>query len=289
VSHSAGMTAATTPQSLAGSPGGQPPAVLEAAVRARVAEARALFPAIATPDDLIIRHVMAKLGEEGADLAGVRVPELLLACASAHRDATAIGYFERAYFGEVDAAARRFDSLPLTIDDVRQRLREQLYLHDPPALLGYAGRGDLGGWLRAVALHMLINVATRGTREQPREETFFDAVVDMTPDAEAAFLRQACRDEFEKAFSAALARLAPRDKLLLRYAFADGQNVDQIGAIFRVHRATAARWVAKARDQLVDQTRTELMGALRIEEGEAASIVRAALSRMGTTLLRRLG
>jgi hypothetical protein len=47
--------------------------------------------------------------------------------------------------------------------------------------------------------------------------------------------------------------------------------------------------VAKARERLVDETRAELMRALQIEEADAASIVRAALSRMGATLLRRLG
>jgi RNA polymerase sigma-70 factor (ECF subfamily) len=136
---------------------------------------------------------------------------------------------------------------------------------------------------------MLINIATRETRERPREVAFFDAIVDTSADAEAAYLKEACRAEFEEAFTAALARLAPRDRILLRYAFADGQSVDQIGTIFQVHRATAARWVAKARDQLVDETRAELMRALQIGEGDAASIVRAALSRMGTTLMRRLG
>jgi RNA polymerase sigma-70 factor (ECF subfamily) len=258
-------------------------------LRPRVAEARHPWPGVSLSDDAFILHLAGKLGDAPAEQVDrIRLPELFLACACAHRDPVAIAHFERIYFGEVDAAVRRFDSLPLTLEDVRQRVREKLYLHDPPALAGYAGQGDLGGWLRAAVLHMLINVATRETRERPEGVAFFDAIVDTSADAEAAYLKEACRAEFEQAFTAALARLAPRDKVLLRYAFADGQTVDQIGTIFRVHRATAARWIAKARDQLVDETRAELMRELRIGEGDAASIVRAALSRMGTTLLRRL-
>jgi RNA polymerase sigma-70 factor (ECF subfamily) len=266
------------------------PASLAAAVRDRLADARMAWPGLSISDDAFLDHLAAVLrSDAGGTLDAVRVPDLLLACACAARDPVAIDHFERTYFAEVDAAVRRFDSLPLTLDDVRQRVREKLYLHDPPALAAYAGRGDLGAWLRAAVLHLLINVATRETRERPTEVAFFDAVVDTSADIEAAYLKEACRDEFEQAFTAALARLDARERVLLRYAFADGQSVDEIGVIFRVHRATAARWVAKARDRLVEETRAEIMRALRIGEGEAASIVRAALSRMGTTLMRRLG
>jgi RNA polymerase sigma-70 factor (ECF subfamily) len=266
------------------------PAAALAALRARIAEARAVLPPLSVSDDALVAHALSKLRDVADfDPARLRIVELVLACACVHRDPAAIAHFEKTYFAEIDAAHRRFDALPLTLEDVRQRLRERLYLHDSPSLAGYAGHGDLGGWLRATALHMLINVATREARERPTGEAFFDAIVDVGVDAEAAYLKEACRDEFEQAFTAALERLAARDRVLLRYAFADGQSVDAIGAIFRVHRATAARWVARARDELVQGTRTELMKRLRIEAGEAESIVRAALSRMGTTLLRRLG
>jgi RNA polymerase sigma-70 factor (ECF subfamily) len=259
-------------------------------LRARVAEARQQWPQLSVSDDVLVGHLRGLLGDGGvAELESLRVPEVVLACACARHDPAAIAHFERTYFVEVESAARRFDSLPITLDDVKQRVREKLYLHDPPALSTYAGRGDLGGWLRAATLHLLINVATRETRERPTEGFFFEAVVDSTTNAEAAYLKEACRDEFEQAFTGALGKLDARERVLLRYAFADGLSVDQIGAVFGVHRATAARWVAKARDRLVAETRAELMKALQVGEGEAASIVRAALSRMGTTLLRRLG
>jgi RNA polymerase sigma-70 factor, ECF subfamily len=255
----------------------------------RLLEARRAWPGLSLPDDVFFRHLDQTLRDRELSVEQIRLPELLLACACAHRDRAAIDHFERTYFKEIDAAVSRFDSLPITAEDVRQRIRDKLYLHDPPALAGYSGQGDLGAWLRAAVLHFLINVATRETRERPTEWAFFDAVVDTSADLEASYLKEACRDEFEQAFTVALGRLQARDKLLLRYAFADGQNVDEIGAIFRVHRATAARWVGKARDRLVEETRAELMRALQIGEADAASIVRAALSRMGTTLMRRLG
>lgn len=261
-------------------------------LRARVSQARAAWRGVKLPDDVFIAHLASKLEVEPSAvtveaLDRLRVPELFLACACARQDQVAIAHFENCYFSEIDAAWARFQALPLTLDDVRQRLREKLFLHDPPAVAGYAGQGDLGGWLRAVALHLLVNISTRESRERPTDHEFFEAVMEAASSSESAYLKQACRAEFLESFDAAMGRLPNRDKVLLRYAFADRLTVDQIGAVFRVHRATAARWVAKARIRLVRETRSSLMTRLELSEREAASLVRAALSNVGTTLLRR--
>ncbi len=257
-------------------------------------EARAAWPDIDLPSDgfaewFIVRPPSDRERDPSFDPAQLRLNELFLAWACTRGDAAAIAHFERLYFTEVDVAYRRFESLPMALDDARQRTRELVFLKDPPALAGYAGTGDLRGWLRATVLHMLINASTRETRERPTEGAFFDAVVDAQADAEAAYLKQACRAEFEEAFVEAMTRLLPREKLLLRYAFADRMSVDQIGAVYRVHRATAARWVARAREKLVGETRSALRDRLQVGSAEAESIVRAAISGMGSSLIKRFG
>jgi RNA polymerase sigma-70 factor, ECF subfamily len=253
-----------------------------------VADARAMWPGVVLSDEDLAAHLASRREGNASHAAALRVPELFLACACARRDPVAIAHFETAYFRELDVVFARFDSLPVTIDDVRQRVRGLLFFSDPPAVAGYSGTGELRSWVRATVLHFLLNVATREARERPTAAAFFDAVIDSSPDVEAAYLKEACRAEFEQASTAALQSLEPRDRALLRYAYADGANVDEIGAVYRVHRATAARWVAAARDLLVERTRAELMTRLRVSETEAVSIVRAALSRMGGSLLRRL-
>ncbi len=275
---------------------GQSPDVrqaVEARLRSRLEDARAALPGVSTSDRDFVRYLAQKVAG-GTDesvldaMDRIRVTDMLLACACVQKDPAALAHFEDRYLVEVDAAWRRFDALGVTLDDVRQRMRERLFLATPPSLEGYSGRGDLRNWVRVAALHMLSNIATRESRERPTEETFFDDVVDLGADTEAVYLKHACGDEFKEAFAAALERLSARERLLLRYAFADRRTVDEIGSAFRVHRATAARWIAKARQRLVDETRAALMTALQVDEGEAASIVRAALSRAGTTLLRGL-
>jgi RNA polymerase sigma-70 factor (ECF subfamily) len=222
-------------------------------------------------------------------LEEARIHELFLAYACVRRDPSAIAHFDKTYFADLDDLYKRFDYLPASLDDVRQRLRERLYLCETPSLRRYQGRGELRAWFRAAALHLLVNIASRETRERPSDREFFDVLLDASPDAETEYLKQACRLEFEEALGAALGKLTAREKSILRYAYVDNRSIDQIGAVFRVHRSHAARLVVKARDRLIEATREELMARLGVSDEDAQSIVRAALSRMGTTLLRRLG
>ena len=83
--------------------------------------------------------------------------------------------------------------------------------------------------------------------------------------------------------------LDDRSKNLLRHAYVDGHGIDAIGAIYGVHRATAARWVERAREQLVTQTIADLMQRHRVSEQEARSIVSTGLSGVGSMLRQNLG
>ena len=76
--------------------------------------------------------------------------------------------------------------------------------------------------------------------------------------------------------------------MLLRYQLIDGLTIDEIGALSRVHRATAARWLATIRDGLVERTRELLGEALGVDSVEAASIVRMVQSQLDVSVIRHL-
>ncbi len=254
----------------------------------RLADARAAYPGVTLSDTDFAAHLRDKLAARG-DGAALRINELFLACAASRRDEAAIAHVERETFGEVEAAYRRFSDLGLTLDDVKQRLREKLFLTDPPAIAGYAGAGVLRGWVRAAALHMLLNISQRERREEPTDAALFDIVIGAEPNAEAAYVKLTCRGEFEAAFALAMSQLDAREKSLLRHAFVDGRSVDAIGEIYGGHRSTAARWVATARARLVERTRADLMRRLGVSDTEAHSIIAAALSGVGSMLIAKLG
>jgi len=136
---------------------------------------------------------------------------------------------------------------------------------------------------------MLINIATREEREVPSEEAFFDALCADEPGPDVALVREACRQQFKAAVLNSMGHLSNRERSLLRYAFADGLSVDEIGAIYRVHRATAARWIQDARSRLVEATLAELASRLHLPEAEIASVVRGALSGIDMSILRYFG
>jgi hypothetical protein len=97
-------------------------------------------------------------------------------------------------------------------------------------------------------------------------------------------LKRLYRDELKAAFAAAVAALPDRERAVLRYHLIDGLAIDAIGAVYQVHRATAARWLSGARDQLAAGTRRALMQRLKIDLSEVDSLMR--LPRATSTLVR---
>jgi RNA polymerase sigma-70 factor (ECF subfamily) len=106
--------------------------------------------------------------------------------------------------------------------------------------------------------------------------------------AELALLKQSIAAELKTALLGALESLSNREKSLLRYAYCDERSVDDIAAIYRVHRATVARWVVKARERLVDETHARLEERLGASKSEIHSIVRLGVGVIDTTFAKHL-
>jgi RNA polymerase sigma-70 factor (ECF subfamily) len=175
-------------------------------------------------------------------------------------------------------------------DEAVQIVRTQLFVaraERPAAIHDYAGRGPLRGWLRVTVSRELVRVAKAQQRSVSLEEHLLaDSHLE---DPLLAELKVRGRQELADGFRASLAELAPRDRTLLRYQLVDGLTIDDIGAIYRVHRATAARWLARIRDELVEKTRARVAAALGVDTDEAASIVRLVQSQLDVSVIRHLG
>jgi RNA polymerase sigma-70 factor (ECF subfamily) len=76
---------------------------------------------------------------------------------------------------------------------------------------------------------------------------------------------------------------------LLRQSVVHGLNIDQIAAVFGVHRATAARRVERAREALLAATRKSLMSRLSIDRTEFESVMALIKSRLDVSIHRVLG
>ena len=219
-------------------------------------------------------------------LDAVHAGALWIAFGCVAGDPAALVAFETGYAAEISGALRRSFDRGLA-EDAELRLRERLFLvadDDAPRLARYSGRGDLRMWLRAAAVHTAIDLM-RARRVIPVDPGGF-ADLGATIDPLLAALKEHYHDAFEVAFAEAASDLTDRERTLLRYRFFDDLSIDEIGVLYRVHRATVARWIAAIRETLFEGTRARLMARLELAEGDVDSVLRLIDSQIDVSVER---
>src|SRR4051812_48255287 len=95
-----------------------------------VAEGRAVWPDFPLPAKELVAFVARQLTPELAEgaLDGLRPADLYLACACAQRITAAIAAFDRDYMREVDIALARMRIGPPRLADVKQLVRQRLFV-----------------------------------------------------------------------------------------------------------------------------------------------------------------
>lgn len=218
---------------------------------------------------------------------------LYVCAASELGDDSACRAIERRYFGALRSAIARVDGRKDFIDEVLQLLRVQLFSGERK-IARYAGRGPLDRWLRTAAMRLAMRqkkVASRLPGSLPEGS---DAAV---PTARSSGMsnrdepfKEAYARAFERALAEAIAEMPPRERAVLRLHFAEGMNIEEIGRVYAVHRATVARWIAAARERLAGAVRGRLeaqFGQLPPEEFDSLfRLVYEELDLSVTALLR---
>jgi RNA polymerase sigma-70 factor (ECF subfamily) len=257
--------------------------------RAALSAARAAWPDVHVPEGGFREYLAERLGSD-ASVDSETAAALYLACACASGDAAALRAFEGRYMPEVERAVARMRLRPHDVSDVVQTVREQLLVGRggaAPRIAEYAGRGDLAGWLRVSAVRAALK-KLRGKRAEVDADDAVLAARSMGDDPELSYMKELYRRTFRQAFAAALGVLDAREKNLLRQHVVDGLTVDEIGPLYGVHRATAARWIQRAKDRLLEETRKQFMARARISSRECESVFRLVRSRIDVTLGRLL-
>ena len=218
--------------------------------------------------------------------AAAHVGELYLCCACAAGVPAALAELERRYFPEIDRALRKLDRDGDLTDEIKQVLRHKLLVADPghaPGITAYQGTGPLGRWIQVVATREALMWIRKARREVARTSR------DLAErDLELGTLRREYRADFEQAFADALAALTSKERNLLYYHLVGGLSIDRIGAIYRVHRVTAFRWLRDARAELVAHTRKLLASRLALAADELDSLLRLVQSRASVSVERLL-
>jgi RNA polymerase sigma-70 factor (ECF subfamily) len=217
--------------------------------------------------------------------------DVYLAIACAAGDPVASVACERLCELELAVATQRLRATPTQADDLRSELRRLMFTGDDARLAGiagYTGRGDLRGYIRVIAARALAKHMRRERREMGLDDELLDAF-GAAVDPDVAFLRDHYRADVDAVVRAAIPELPDRSRAVLRYHLLDGWSIDQIGALYGVHRATAARWLTNAREELGTRIRAGLAERLAIGESQVDSIVALVTSRIELSLERLLG
>lgn len=133
----------------------------------------------------------------------------------------------------------------------------------------FHGRSSLATWLRALVAQRYVDRYRATRRLDPLPE-------DDAPTAIAAAPRQTSPDRhrfldvMHVVLTAAIASLAPRDRLRLRWYYAQEMTLAQIARVTREHEATVSRQLARTRKEL----RADLERRLQAEHGLSAAEIR---------------
>lgn len=228
---------------------------------------------------------------EAPDVTDAGLRELLLACSMRAGDLRAVPLFERLCIAPIEGVLSRAKLSPDEADELRQKVRERLLIPDDAGatrLEGYAGEGRLEGLVRVMASRLVVDLA-RSRRARPGSD---DALLDLpagTHDPALLALKQRCQGDFRTAFASAVASLDARERNLLRMHLLGGVTLEQLAAMYGVHRATVVRWIAAARERVLSATRRDLesRGVLRGDElGAFIAMVESGLDLSVERLFR---
>jgi RNA polymerase sigma-70 factor, ECF subfamily len=233
----------------------------------------------------------------------LRPSDLYLACACARGIDAALERFEQLHGDEIARTARRFERPGLPADDLLQLLRAKLFTipgagggstrtpEARPRIASYTGQGFLQNWLRVTTTRTFID-ACRGHPESP-EVPMRSELVAVLPepkgDPELQLLKREHVTHFKASFAEAVAALDSADRLLLKQHLVERLTIDQLGALYHLHRASAARRIAKARDALLVATRIALARRLGLPPERLAGVLELVASRLEASIERLLG
>lgn len=215
--------------------------------------------------------------------------ELALAAAVAAGDPAAIREFDTRYMVPVRSQLRAMNLNAADIADIEQSLRIKLLVGEdgaPARIVGYAGQGKLGGLVRVAAVREALTLLRR--KQTTTSEDWLEELSSPDDDPELVQLKARHRVEFKAAFEEAVRRLSPREHTLLRLHLVRQHSIDHIGAVYGVHRATAARWIDAAKRSLRTETTRILAERFELRGPELERVVALIESRIELSIDRLL-
>ena len=246
----------------------------------------AAFPVVAWSSAAFAEACLARWAARPANEIAVRLgagrgpaEEYLVAACLADRQG-AIATLEREYIGKLAGRLRAVCGTPDAVDDALQALREKLLLPPEPRLASYENRGQLAAWLTVVAMRTALDVARRSQQGRARLAELDDDLVARAISPESQYSAHQFDVALQRALRDAVRRLPEKQRFAFKMHVVAGWNIDQIGLALSTHRATAARWLISAREQVERDVREALVAALGLSALEVDGAIASLQNRL---------
>lgn len=241
-----------------------------------VARGRVVHPELAVdPHDFIDFIATRTAIHDGTLVLGdAHLADMYLACAAMYGVAGAAERVEALCIAQAKKAIVRIEPSPSFVAEIQQRVREKLLVasgEEPPRIAEYSGRGTLVSFVRVAAIREALS-EKRSLRRR-RFDTLDEPHAVIDEDPTIALARHAHVDAFLEALRTALGSLDSHERAALYMSYFEDQSVDQIGRLFNVHRATAARWITRAQSRVRLLVRLQMQERLQLDDVEAESLL----------------
>jgi RNA polymerase sigma-70 factor (ECF subfamily) len=205
-------------------------------------------------------------------LASLHLVDLALADAAARGDQRALEVLEHSLIARVPDAARRYDSSDEFAQTLQQNVRIALLVGEKngPRIDSYTGRGPLLHWVLVVATRLAIDLKRREAKEDGEDD-----LLDLMDWGDPLAKRES-RALLKTWIQEGLSLLDAQERAVLQLYFVEEVPSQTIAIMFGVHRATVARWLEHARDQLRSHVRRRALATPGMGADALNSLLRAA-------------
>lgn len=248
------------------------------------AQAAASWPGVVLSEASFQERLSQLENDTGKRAEELAVRDIYLACACLHGVAAAHKHL-LALCERVAATIYRASPAP-KVEELRQELAALVTAKGESGavrLSKYTGKSSLYSWLRTCAIRLLPGVSPQEPSEILDEGALEQLVVEALGPASSSE-RAGVVALAKRSLDQALGTISERGRVVLRQKLALNWSVDQIGAEHGVHRATAARWVESAKDEL----RNVLLDVLREELGQSSAVFDSICAQISDSLFSTL-
>ncbi len=221
------------------------------------------------------------LFDVGDEIAPSEGGDLVLCCACLAGDPEALRLFERETLHIARAAIAHVRREREFLQETQQEVWDKLFRRPNPKIAKYKGRGSLQAWIRVTASRAAVDRCRALGVTTTRETELTERLAALSPGVEILLSRARYGAAFQSALQKAVAALSPQDRNALRMHVCGHCSIDEIGRAYGVHRATAARWLERARSAIREGVRGHLLrGGIKLTDSEYSSIARGIASEL---------